>query len=75
MLKKKKSERLGVNGDIDEVLAHPWFKGTDPEDILQKSIVPPFIPKIPDDDSIDPKAAKSLAETFIPPEAKDLVKS
>jgi hypothetical protein len=38
-------ERLGSRG-ADEILNHPWFAGVNWEKILNKTIRPPFIPKL-----------------------------
>lgn len=46
LLVKDMEKRLGSKNDIDEVLAHPWFKGIDKEKILSKEIEPPFKPQI-----------------------------
>jgi len=48
------------------VVSHPWFIGVEQEDIIQKNIVPPFIPK--GKDLYGSTNPKDLAETIIPPE-------
>ena len=41
---KNVDERLGSNGDIDEVLAHPWLNSLDPKQILAKQVAAPMKP-------------------------------
>jgi len=43
-LEKKKSKRIGFKNDVEEVLSHPWFDSVDVNDMMEKNIVPPFIP-------------------------------
>jgi hypothetical protein len=33
---------------VDEILAHPWFKTVDAQEILSKTIDPPFKPALED---------------------------
>jgi serine/threonine protein kinase len=42
LLDKNKKKRLGAQGDLQEVLAHPFFAGIDPERLLRKQITPPY---------------------------------
>lgn len=46
LLVKDKDERLGTEGDMDEILKHDWFKDVDVEGILNKTVEPPFVPKL-----------------------------
>lgn len=46
LLDKDMDERLGSKNDVDEVLAHPWFKDWDLDAILRKAIDPPFKPSM-----------------------------
>ena len=48
-LKKHPDERLGSNGDINEILAHPWFSDVDMTALLSRQIKPEFIPKLSND--------------------------
>jgi len=43
LLEKNESNRLGAN-DCEEIMAHPWFKGTNWEAIISDKMSPPFIP-------------------------------
>ena len=52
-LSKDPKFRLGSNGDVEEVLAHPWFKDLNIPEIFQKKMKPPFVPKL--DDKLDLK--------------------
>ena len=49
LLEKDKTKRLGAKGDIDEILAHPFFKSLDIEKLKEKKLVPPYKPEIKDD--------------------------
>lgn len=47
LLNKDPARRLGSGpGDAADVKAHPYFRGVNWEDIMQKRIPPPFVPKI-----------------------------
>ena len=69
LLDKEPRTRLGSISGVMEVLAHPWFNGTTPDEILKKKITPPI--KLNLSDEFDTKyfnteAGKSLTETIIP---------
>jgi len=49
LLEKSRKKRLGANGDISEILAHPFFAGIDLEKIMTKQMIPPYMPEIGDD--------------------------
>ena len=49
LLDKDKKKRLGANGDIDEILSHPFFAGLDIPSLLRKEIVPTYKPIVGDD--------------------------
>ena len=36
LLCKDKAKRLGSNGDIDEILSHPWFDSLNKDDLINK---------------------------------------
>jgi serum/glucocorticoid-regulated kinase 2 len=47
LLEKKRKQRLGQEGDVEEVLSHPFFAGKiDTEALMAKKIQPEFIPTI-----------------------------
>jgi hypothetical protein len=46
LLEKDRKQRLGQKNDVDEVLAHPFFKNMDRERLLKKEIPAPFMPEI-----------------------------
>ncbi len=77
MLDRDKKKRLGQNGDVDEVLAHPFFKDLDLVRLLNYSLKPSFIPKVPDLEQIKANANvvsfKDLHETEIPNPKKDMI--
>ncbi|TNV81287.1 hypothetical protein FGO68_gene17471 [Halteria grandinella] len=49
LLDKNKKKRLGASGDVEEVLAHPFFAGIDRQKLITKQIIPPYKPEISDD--------------------------
>ena len=42
LLNKDKTQRLGSNGDIDEIMNHPFFADLNKEDLLAGKITPPM---------------------------------
>jgi len=47
--------------DPVKIAAHPWFKGTDWKKLLAQEIIPPFVPKVSDEEdvsNIDPSFLK-----------------
>lgn len=44
LLKKKPNERLGAKADIEEVMAHPFFKSIDRDKLLKKELKADYIP-------------------------------
>ena len=42
LLNKEKKDRLGSNGDVDEILAHPFFASLDIPSLLDGTMVPPL---------------------------------
>ena len=46
LLEKNPKERIGYEGGIEEIIAHPWFKDIDIDMLLNKQLDPPFIPKL-----------------------------
>ena len=46
LLDKDKTTRLGSKGDAQEILAHPFFKDINMQDLIQEKIEPPFKPMI-----------------------------
>jgi hypothetical protein len=49
LLCKDKTKRLGGNGDVEEILSHPFFADLDIKKLLKKEIPPPYKPEISDD--------------------------
>ena len=45
-LSKKPGDRLGTKGDIEEILAHPWFADLDVKMVETREITPEFKPKL-----------------------------
>jgi len=48
MLQKDRKKRLGQTNDVDEILSHPFFNGLNLDDLLNKKLEAPFVPKIKD---------------------------
>lgn len=44
LLEKDRTLRLGSKGGVNEILAHPWFKGVDRVKLEKYQVVPPFKP-------------------------------
>lgn len=44
-MKKNPKKRLGSNG-IHEIMEHSFFKGVNWDDVAEKKLKPPFIPKV-----------------------------
>jgi hypothetical protein len=42
LLNKDKSERLGSQGDIDEIMKHPFFAKLDIEELMAGTLEPPM---------------------------------
>jgi serine/threonine protein kinase len=71
LLEKDPKKRLGYEGGIEEIISHPWFSDVDIDQLLNKQIEPPFIPKLSDDltdvSNFDKEfTSTSLAQSFIP---------
>jgi serine/threonine protein kinase len=45
LLKKDPGERLGASGDMDEILAHPFFDGTDLDGLAARTVEMPWKPQ------------------------------
>ncbi len=45
LLTKDYMQRLGYTNDVDEVLAHPFFRDINLTDLLKKKIKPSFVPE------------------------------
>lgn len=70
LLDKDKSKRLGANGDIDEIMSHPYFATLDKEELLEKKMTPPFLPEINQKDKLSTyfklkTDSKSVSDTII----------
>lgn len=50
LLHKDPTRRLGYEGDVEEVFAHPWLEDIDREALLNLELEVPIIPK-----TIDPE--------------------
>ena len=45
-LSKTANNRLGSNGDIQEILSHPWFSDVNPQYLLAKKLDVEFKPSL-----------------------------
>jgi len=45
LLDRNALTRLGSNGDVNEVISHPFFQTVDFDKLQNKSIVPPYKPQ------------------------------
>ncbi len=72
-------KRLGRDGDVDDVISHPWFKELDIEQLLAKKIPAPYLPTIKQDDdtsNFDEKFAKlEVEESVIDQSKRQLIDS
>ena len=69
LLEKKPEKRLGTQGGVDEVLAHPWFNGLN-MDLLQKKLIePPMKPEIPGN-QLEPTPFSPIPEISVIPAQK-----
>jgi len=76
LLEKDKAKRLGAKSDIDEILAHPFFKSLDIEKLLAKELIPPYKPEIKDDlKFFDTKLTSqmNIQESFISKDRQNLI--
>lgn len=75
MLTKDKSKRLGFEGDVTEILAHPFFASLDLPSLELQQLEPPFKPEVKGGAKFDlnlfsdKSSAQDLTETYVP-EAK-----
>jgi serum/glucocorticoid-regulated kinase 2 len=58
LLRLEPGERLGSTGDSLAVLSHPWFSDLEIFSILENKIKAPFVPTIPDIETINLKFIK-----------------
>lgn len=49
LLEKDPKDRIGSEGGVDEIIAHPWFDGFDFDKLVKFELDPPMIPKLSDD--------------------------
>ena len=71
LLSKDNKKRLGSNGDIEEILEHPYFQTLDLEALVNKEIKPPYIPEFTGKDDLGSyiklkSGSKDVSDTMIP---------
>jgi serine/threonine protein kinase len=65
LLDKNPKTRLGSEGGVQEIMAHPWLKSVDQELIFAKAIDAPYKPPL----SANPCDVQMFDETFTQEEA------
>lgn len=79
MLNKDRKARLGQNGDVDEIIKHPWFSNLDIGKLLKKQLPAPYVPKVDsktDLRNFDPEVVQQeLAESVLPVESVKLIET
>ena len=77
LLDKNQNKRLGSQGGVKEVLAHPWFADIDVKQVEAQKIPPPLKPDIKDG-QIDFKyfnlKQQTEVDSFMPAEKQTKVK-
>ena len=63
-LQRKPANRLGLNGP-SEVKAHAWLKDVDWQSVIDKKVVPPFVP------DVRPPITKNVIEKVSPEEEEE----
>ena len=53
LLDKKYQSRLGTNGGIQEILAHPWFANLDKDLMYERQLKAPVKPNLNSTDLLD----------------------
>ena len=70
LLDKNQATRLGTVGDVDEILAHPFFASIDMKALEAGKLTPPFIPKVDEKDFTKffnaDQDKSAIADTYIP---------
>ena len=79
LLKKDADERLGSNGDVEDILSHPWFQDLDRQKLTQKQIPAPFLPEVKTDEeyikaSIK-KDPKERIHSLVPADKKEVIRT
>jgi hypothetical protein len=76
-LDRDRQKRIGQNGDVEEVLAHPFFKGIDLKKLQNMEVPAPFLPNILDVEKLRATqqvlSFKDLKESLIPIERQNLI--
>ena len=70
LLDKDPEKRLGSVGGATDVMGHPFFSGLDMEQLLDKEIVPSYIPEVKGFEFFDEKAIGMDIRFTMIPEAK-----
>lgn len=70
MLNKDRRQRLGQDGDLDQILTHPFFADLDMSLLLQKKVKAPYLPTVThprDLRNFDAQVTgEALAESILP---------
>lgn len=77
LLNKNRKKRLGATDDVKEILAHPFFKDLDINQLMQKTIKPKYMPEINDGELqfFDPRLVNQgeIEMSVVPQDRKDLI--
>ena len=76
LLTKDPATRLGKQGGLQEILAHPWFADLSQDDVLGKKIPSPYIPKVKENlHYIDPMltTCEETEASIVPKEKQDII--
>jgi len=77
LLHKSRKKRLGQKGDVDEILAHPFFADVDTEALLARKIKPEFVPKVDQTglNNFDSEIiGENAAESHVPEDVKEKIR-
>lgn len=63
LLNTNPEERLGANG-VEEIMKHDFFKGINWLDVKNRTLKPPYVPKVRSPDEVDLFNEDALKESF-----------
>jgi len=69
LLQKKPMDRLGAEKDVDEIMSHPFFKGISVAKLMNKEIIPEYVPPF---DSTNKYDLQNFGESSVTKEAMAL---
>ena len=75
LLKKDPNERLGIDGDVEAILSHPWFADIDREHLMQKKIEAPYMPPDVKSDEEYLKKPKEVDHSMVPVDKQEVIRN